>query len=117
MGLFITGLVAMASGTFTAWNWLEDTYAHRVEFEKYQVIQALNFEKLQNQVEQRILMQQKFHLEAEILKLEIKQNAYPARFDAVDKGVLAKAQEQLRETNVELKSVKEQYHKLVSGRP
>ncbi len=69
-------------------------------------VNAEDFKQYQNRVEQRILIQQKQNLESEILKLEVKRNAYPEKFDAVDKAVLKKQEEQLKEVKGDIQLLK-----------
>ena len=67
LGLVASGLVFALAG----WGWMNSTYVLASDFRGYQV-----------QMEQRLLTQQKAQLETEVLKLEVKKEAYPDRFDA-----------------------------------
>lgn len=68
---------------------------------------AAEFQQYQVGVERRILTTQQRQLEAEVLRLEIKKEAYPHKFDAVDKAVLKKQQEQLNDIKLEIRKLDE----------
>jgi hypothetical protein len=66
---------------------------------------AAEFQQYQVGVERRILTTQQRQLESEVLRLEIKREAYPRKFDAVDKAVLKKQAEQLNEIRQEIRKL------------
>lgn len=74
--------------------WVDSRYVHAGDFRNYQ-----------QSVEKRILEGDKRRLEQEVLKLEVKRDAYPQSFDAVDKAMLRKNTEQLRQITDELKQL------------
>ena len=92
LGLVASGLVFALAG----WGWMNSTYVLASDFRGYQV-----------QMEQRLLTQQKAQLETEVLKLEVKKEAYPDRFDAIDKALLERQREQLQETKRELQLIRQ----------
>ena len=51
-------------------------------------VTASQFVSYQSQTERRILLEKQQQLEAELLKIEVKCNAYPRRCDAVDKALM-----------------------------
>lgn len=76
--------------------WIDSRYVHAADFKEYQ-----------QSLERRILEGDKRRLEQEVLRLEVKKEAYPQNFDAIDKAMLRKNSEQLRQIEHELKYIKE----------
>lgn len=87
--------VSIALAVIGAFLWVDNTYVH-----------AEDLVKMNNNLELRLLQTQKRSLETEVLKLEVKKEAYPEKFDAVDKAVLEKHKEELKETKVEEKAAR-----------
>lgn len=83
--------------TFAGGGW---AYLHS-EF-----VQAQEFKQFQQSLEVRSLERDKKATETEVLKLEVKQEVYPKKFDAVDRAILKKHKEDLEEVKRELKEVK-----------
>jgi len=83
--------------TFAGGGW---AYLHS-EF-----VQAQEFKQFQQSLEVRSLERDKKATETEVLKLEVKQEAYPRKFDAVDRAILKKHKEDLADVKRELKEVK-----------
>lgn len=91
VGLVATIILACVSGV----AYLNTNFVHAEEF-KQQI----------RTMELRGLERDKQMLEREVLKLEVKKTAYPAKFDAVDKALLDKQQLDLREVKEEINRVK-----------
>ena len=91
LGLVVTALIALAG----AWG-----YAHS-EF-----VLAQDFRQYQQSVEIRGLERDKRQAEFEILKLEVKRDAYPAKFDRVDAAILNKQKNELAEIKQQIKDAK-----------
>lgn len=72
--------------------WVDSRYVHAADFKQYQY-----------SMERRILEGDKRRLEQEVLKLEVKRETYPQEFNAIDKAMLRKNNEQLRQITDELK--------------
>ena len=88
--------VGALSAIFGVWAYLNTTYVLAADFRQYQV-----------QMEGRLLQQQKQQLETEILKLEVKQQTYPQKFDAIDRALLERQRIQLKEAKEELRLLQE----------
>lgn len=86
----VWAIVILAAGM----GWVDTRYVHAGEFKDYQ----------QN-VERRLLERDRRQLEQEVLRLEVKREVYPQEFNAVDKAMLRKNNEQLRFVNEELKQL------------
>lgn len=85
----VIGGVIIVVGTL--WSYVHTTFVHASDFMQYQ-----------KSVEHRILEEQRRRLETEVLKLEVKRDTFPQRFDAIDRALLRKHEEQLREVKSEL---------------
>lgn len=68
-------------------------------------VMAQEYKQFKQTLEIRGLERDKKVAENEILKLEIKQETYPKKFDAIDKAILKKQKKDLAEIHVELKKV------------
>jgi hypothetical protein len=91
LGLIVAAVVVI----FSAWTYLHSEFVHAADFRQYQ--QA---------AETRSLEREKKQHELEVLRLGVKREAYPARFDAVDKAILQKHEADLREINQEIAKLK-----------
>jgi hypothetical protein len=91
LGLVVATLVALSG----LWAWSHAEFVLAQEYEQFK--QAL---------EVRGLERDKKQAENEVLKLEVKQDAYPKKFDAVDRAILKKQKADLGELNQALKEVK-----------
>lgn len=67
---------------------------------------AQEYQQFKQTLEVRGLERDKKQAEIEVLKLEVKQEAYPKKFDAVDRAILKKQKADLGELNQALKEVK-----------
>ena len=90
-------LAAIAVAGYTAFSYLHSEFVHAAEFTTYQ-----------NSIEKRILTEKQQALETDKLKLEVKRQAYPARFDAVDRALLQKYDADLKRVEKDLADVKAQ---------
>ena len=88
-------LMAVVATLYTVHLYIDTNYVHAAEFQNYQLA-----------MDERLLTQQKQLLEVEILKLDVKKEVYPQKFDAVDKAVLEKNKEQLIETKKEIEKIR-----------
>ena len=86
---------AIIAASVSGFMYLNTNFVHAEEF-KAQV----------KSMEIRGLERDKQMLEREVLKLEVKRTAYPAKFDAVDKALLEKQKQDLKETKDEINRVK-----------
>ena len=87
--------VALIAATLSAYAWLHSEFVLAQEYQQFK--QTLEIQGLQRDKKQA---------ENEVLKLEVKQEAYPKKFDAVDKAILKKQKADLGELNQALKEVK-----------
>jgi hypothetical protein len=69
-------------------------------------VHAEDFKQQVKTLEVRGLERDKQMLEREVLKLEVKKATYPAKFDPVDKALLEKQQQDLKEVKDEISRVK-----------
>ena len=69
-------------------------------------VNAQEFKAAIQSIEVRSLERDKKQLETEVFKLEVKKEALPAKFDPVDKALLEKHKEDLKEVHGELKALK-----------
>lgn len=69
-------------------------------------VQAEDFKQFQKTLEFRSLERDKNSLEREVLRLEVKQEAYPQKFDEVDKALLRRQKDDLTEVKKEIKTLK-----------
>lgn len=88
--------VVATAGAIGGFVYLNDNYVH-----------AEDFRAFQQTLETRSLERDKNALEREVLKLEVKADHYPEKFDAVDKALLGRQKEDLQEIKKELKDLKE----------
>ncbi len=87
-------LIVTAVGGFI---YLNDNYVH-----------AEDFRSFQQTLEIRSLERDKNALEREVLKLEVKEGHYPEKFDAVDKALLERQKDDLKDIKQDIKRVKQQ---------
>ena len=90
-------IVAICIAGYTAFAYLHSEFVHAAEFDKYQ-----------NSIERRILTEKQQQLETDKLKLEVKRQAYPKKFDAVDSALLQKYEADLKRVEKDLGDVKAQ---------
>lgn len=86
----------LAAG-FSLWGFLHSEF-----------VEAQEYRAFKQTVESRALTRDKTQLETEILKLEVKKDTYPAKFDAIDKAMLAKHKADLAEVKQDIKVVQQQ---------
>ena len=87
--------VAIIAATLSAYAWLHSEFVLAQEYQQFK--QTLEVQGLQRDKRQA---------ETEVLRLEVKQEAYPKKFDAVDKAMLKKQRADLVGVNADLKEVK-----------
>ncbi len=92
LGIAVAGAMLVAG----LWAWTRSEFVLAAEFRQYQ-----------QSVEQRSLEREKRQTEFEILKLDVKRQNYPQRFDAVDRAVLDKHRSDLRMIDQELRELKQ----------
>lgn len=97
--LIIAGAVAAAA----AYGWMHSEFVQAADFKA--AIQSI--EAGTQAVEVRGLEREKKKTEIELIKLKVKQQTVPEKFDAVDKAILEKHEEDLKDLKQELKDVKE----------
>ena len=86
----------LAAG-FSVWGFLHTEF-----------VEAQEYRTFKQTIESRALIRDKTQLETEILKLEVKKDTYPAKFDAIDKAMLVKHKADLAEVKQDLKVVMQQ---------
>ena len=91
LGLVVAALIVIGA----TWSYLHSEF-----------VLAEDFRQFQQSVEVRQLERDKKQAENEVLKLEVKQEAYPAKFDAVDRAILQKQRNDLTEINREINEAK-----------
>ena len=91
LGLVAAVLIALAG----VWGWAHSEFVRAEEYREFK-----------RSLEVRSLERDKKQAELEILKLEVKQEAYPRRFDAIDKAILKRQKADLLELNRSLKEIK-----------
>lgn len=67
---------------------------------------AADFRQYQQSREIRDLERDKKQVELEVLKLSVKKEAYPHKFDAVDRAILQKQQADLKEINAQIQEAR-----------
>lgn len=67
---------------------------------------AADFKNLQSGFEARLLEQRKQTLETDRIKLEAKKEAYPKKFDAVDRALQRKVEKDLKDVEDELRELR-----------
>ena len=87
--------VSVIATGIAGYAYLSENYVH-----------AADFQQFQKTIEQRGLERDKQSLEREVLKLEVKKDAYPQKFDAVDKAMLKKQRDDLGDVKKELNELK-----------
>lgn len=87
--------VSVIATCIAGYVYLSENYVH-----------AADFRQFQKTIEQRGLERDKQSLEREVLKLEVKKDAYPQKFDAVDKAMLKKQRDDLGDVKKELNELK-----------
>jgi len=92
---WLTGTVAIVIAVLGGYNYVNTNYVH-----------ASDYRQDQRTAEIRAIEREKTRVELEVLKLEVKQEVYPAKFDAIDKKVLEKQKEDLESLKRELFQVK-----------
>ena len=96
----IGAVVAAGAVIFAGYTWISSSFVY-----------ASDFRNFQTGIEVRILKQQENQLESEKLRLEVKREAYPQKFDAVDKALLNKYEQQLRDVKREIRQTEERGRK------
>jgi len=91
LGLVMAVLIA-AGGV---WAWAHSEF-----------VLAADYQRDQQAIAVRDIERDKKRTELEILKLEVKQDAYPQKFDAVDKAILKRQKADLIELNQAMKEIK-----------
>lgn len=90
------GLVASVLSMVAAvYYYAESTYAHAADLQEHK-----------KTLELRLLEKDKTEADREILKLEVKKQAYPQRFDAVDKALLERYKEEQKELKQQIQQIK-----------
>ena len=74
-------------------------------------VSAGDFKQYQLSTERRAAEREARRLEAEILRLDVKQQTYPHKFDEVDRQLLRKYEADLREMKVEINQIKQEQRK------
>ncbi len=81
-------------GFVSAYTWMHSEFVNAADFQQYQT-----------SVEKRILTEKKQQLETEQLRLTVKKEAYPAKFDAVDKALLDKYNKDITRIESDIKAI------------
>ena len=87
--------IAVIGAAISGYIWLHAEFVLAQEYQQYK-----------QTVEIRGLERDKRQAETEVLRLEVKQEAYPKKFDAVDKAILKKQKADLVGVNADLKDAK-----------
>jgi hypothetical protein len=83
-----------------AWSWIDNTFVYAKDFVEYQ-----------RSVDQRLLERDRRQLEGEVLYLEVKKENFPKDFNIIDRAILKKKQEDLREIRELLQHIEESKRK------
>ena len=102
----VTVVVTLVGAIVSAYLFLDSSYVHAENFKEYQQTQVKQFKEMQSTVELQNLQREKAYLEREIIKLEVKREAYPQKFDAVDKAFLERLKTDVQEIKQDIKTIK-----------
>lgn len=90
-------VVAVGTVLWMSWAFLHSEFVRAQEFQQYK-----------QPTETRSLTRDRSQLETEVLKLQIKKDTYPKKFDAIDKALLSKFSKDLQDVKADLKAVQQQ---------
>ena len=87
--------VAAVSAAVIGYSWLNGEFVHAADYSKDQVRQEV-----------KTLTREQRALEDDIFQLEVKRDATPAKYDAVDRQVLERKKDRLKKSVAESERVK-----------
>lgn len=94
-------IFAIAGATWTAYSWVNTNLVFASDFEAYQY-----------KMDERILTQQKMNIENKVMELQIKQQVLPKDFNAVDRAMLQRYNQQYQDVNEEIR----QQHRMIQNK-